>query len=217
MDIVSFVLGLIGLFSSCIIIGIIPSIISFILGIIVLAKGKKEKGLAIAGIVLSCIAFVISGFVLIIGSQDGKTESEETPTEISTAELSDKNEPAEGISNISINGCSVTYLRHEIDTNMSDEKCVVVYYEFTNNSDTNHAFDFTVDDQAFQDGIELKASLFHVNDESKDGSIEIQPGKTITVCSAFVLRDGESDVELQVKPFMSLRDKPDASLILKLK
>ncbi len=96
----------------------------------------------------------------------------------------------------------VKYLSHEITENMSGDMCIAIYYEFTNNSNENKMFDTEFSDKAFQDGVELDFSIFHVNDASKNSSREIQPGVTVTVASGFVLNN-DGNVTLQVEPWIS--------------
>lgn len=100
----------------------------------------------------------------------------------------------------------VKYKKHEFTENMSGEKCIVIYYEFTNNSNENKVFDYNFTDKAFQNGVELDFSLFHVNEESKNSDREIQPNTTVTVASAFVI-NSESDIILEVQPFISFSDE----------
>lgn len=181
---------------------------------------KKKKG-----ILSKIFIFIIA--CCIIGAVFGKKEPTDSPTSnAKTSTSSDSNTVASNdivntdeaevnIIDVDISDCHVKYLRHEIANNMAGEKCLVVYYEFTNNSKDNKAFDYTISDKAFQDGVELQSSLFHVNDESKDSSAQIQPGTTITVASGFVLRD-ESDVQLEVNAYISFSSKPKDSMTLTL-
>lgn len=120
------------------------------------------------------------------------------------------------IIDVDINGCHVTYEGHEVVQNMAGDLCVAVYYQFTNNTGENQEFDLTVSDKAFQNGVELEQSVFHVNDESKLSVMEIQPGVSITVCSGFVLRD-ESNVELQLFPWISFDSTPSDAMSLSVK
>ena len=41
---------------------------------------------------------------------------------------------------------TVKYLKHEVTENDFGEKVLVVYYDFTNNSDDNAVFDYSFDD-----------------------------------------------------------------------
>lgn len=102
---------------------------------------------------------------------------------------------------------TVKYLNHQIQTDAANQECLIVYYEFTNNSDKTQTFDYCFDDKVFQNGVELESSYFHANDETKNSGKEIKPGVTITVASSFVLTENRSNVELEVSPFMSFDDK----------
>lgn len=115
-----------------------------------------------------------------------------------------------------INDCHITYLKHEIVENMAGDRCLAVYFQFTNNNKEAKSFIYTVSDKAYQNGVQLESSLFHVNDESHSKSLEVKTGVSITVCSAFVLRDETADVELDVAPWISLSDKVTDSMTLKL-
>lgn len=74
MGIASFIIGILSLLMSCIpIVGIlvcIPAVVAIILGIVELAtmksRGKKKKGMAIAGIIMSAFAIVVSIIILLI-------------------------------------------------------------------------------------------------------------------------------------------------------
>ena len=192
---------------------------------------KKKKG-----ILWKILIFIVA--CCIIGAVFGKKEPTNSPAsnaqtgtssdshtvvsnDISKAEqetsaiATDATESEANMIDVDISDCHVKYLRHEIANNMAGEKCLVIYYEFTNNSKDNKAFDYTISDKAFQGGVELQSSLFHVNDESKDSGAEIQPGTTITVASGFLLRD-ESDVQLEVNAYISFSSKPKGSMTLTL-
>lgn len=65
--IISFILGILGILTICISIGWLPGIIGFILGIVGCCLKERKKGLAIAGLVLSIIAIILSGIVTLFG------------------------------------------------------------------------------------------------------------------------------------------------------
>lgn len=144
---------------------------------------------------------------------ENKTDREENEREFAA-----RREPSpfdDDIIDVDIDDCHIEYLYHEVVQNMADDLCVAVYYQFTNNSNTNQAFYVTVSDKAFQNGVELEESFFHVNDDSKTREMEIQPGVSVTVCSGFVLRD-TSDIELQVSPWISFDNTPSDAMMLSL-
>lgn len=63
---ISIIFGIIGFLLSFIVIGIIPAIVSIVIGIIAIATNKPKKGMAITGVVLSAISIII--FIIIMGS-----------------------------------------------------------------------------------------------------------------------------------------------------
>lgn len=118
---------------------------------------------------------------------------------------------------VDIDDCHVTYLRHEVVKNMAGDKCLAVYYQFTNNSDENKVFTYTIDDKAFQNGVQLETSNFYINDnEARATNVEIKPGITIDVCTAFVLRDETTDIELELEKWPSYDGKVYDSMILSI-
>lgn len=136
-------------------------------------------------------------------------EEEETPKE----EPEEAPIPDDNTICVTVSDCYIQYIGHEIVENMSGDTCLAVYYEFTNNSSENELFSCIVDDTAFQSGIEMEHSMFHVNEESKLRDKEIQPGTTVTVCSAYVLRD-MSDVEIQFTEWLSFDGKILDSMVI---
>lgn len=177
-------------------------------------KKKKCGCLKFIVIFFAIIGILFTAILLMPtdSDEDSDTKEEKTPVE-----LQDNEEDSDNIIDVDINDLHVKYIKHEIVKNSSDDKCIAIYFEFTNNTDENKAFYTSIRDTAFQDGVELESSIFHVNEESRDSNVEIQPGKTITLCEAFVLRDDENDVELTVGEFWSDSDDSDDEMILKIK
>lgn len=64
--IASLVLGIFGMLTAVITIGIIPSIVGLILGCIGVSQKNRSKGTAIAGLVCSIIGILIVGIVCFI-------------------------------------------------------------------------------------------------------------------------------------------------------
>lgn len=85
--IASLILGIIGILTLCIVLGIVPAILSIVFGIIAIANKDNKKALPIIGIVLSSIAIIGSVFVAIFALSDtnnDKSNTEEITTEITT-------------------------------------------------------------------------------------------------------------------------------------
>ena len=101
--------------------------------------------------------------------------------------------------NIDYANCNISYMYSSVERD-SDPR-LFVYYRFTNNGsdDETHYFDYLVDQKAFQDGIQLESSLWSSNQAMEDSNTGIQPGVSITICTAFYLRNLKSDVELTMK------------------
>ena len=182
-----------------------------------MASRPKKMALRILLTILltiSSINFMVAGSLIFDGDsakQETVANSEENhESEREEVVPEEKEEP--NMIDVNIRDCHVKYVSSSIETNYVDEPCLVIYYEFTNNSDENKCFDYTIGAKAFQDGVELKGSYFHVNDETKDSSVEIHPGTTVTVASAYTLRNDSSDITLEVSTWLS--DKPKASMTI---
>ena len=81
---------------------------------------------------------------------------------------------------------------------------IALYFEFTNNSQETLSFSWTIMQQAFQDGIELDWAYYNgVNEAFENSSKDIKPGVTIDVCSVFLLRSLDSDIELEMFEYSS--------------
>ncbi len=221
LGIAGMIIGIISLLLSCVFIGGILGIIGLILSIVGATRKNKAAGTAIAGITLNTIAIFIMIIVMAIGAGadsgenniegENREMSAQAPSNIVSDPLSDD------IIDVDISDCHVKYVSHEVVENRSGDKCLAVYYDFTNNSDETENFSFTITDKAFQNGLELETSFFHVNDDSKNRSAEIKPGVTIRVCSGFVLRDETADIELEVSEWITLKDEPEDKMVLSIK
>lgn len=218
LGIAAMILGVLGLLSSCIFIGIIFDVLAVILGIIALADKTSAKGLPITGIVTGTIgiAVVLLAFAIFMSdtdTTDSNTEKEQTESK----DISQNSESAtENKDEFEYNDFKVKYLRHEIIKNSVDETVLVVYYDFTNNSDDAQCFSYLVTGTAFQNGVEVEKSFFHANEESKNSDKEIQKGATITVADSYVLGENRDNVTIELRPFNIWSDELLMSLDLKL-
>lgn len=163
---------------------------------------KLEKFL-IGLLIFFAIIFFLLLFIISIEDDGTNTTENNVQVEANTIDTT-------------INNCSIKYLRHEIFTDYDGKKSIYIYYQFTNNSNSNQTFSYLCDTKAFQNGIELDISYFHHNEESKRRELEIKSGVSITVCEDFVL-NSMSDVELEIYPLFSISNNPLDSMIIKLK
>lgn len=82
LAVASLVLGIVGLIFTFVVIGVIPSFIGLILGIIALATKKPKKGLAIAGIILSSLSILmLVGIISLIPSESNNTNETDVQEE----------------------------------------------------------------------------------------------------------------------------------------
>lgn len=86
LGVASLVLGIVGMLLSCLIIGIVPCVIAFVLGIIALTQKDKQHGTAIAGIVCASIGVALFIMVcLFIGLND----SDEATRKVETTDVTE--------------------------------------------------------------------------------------------------------------------------------
>lgn len=203
---------------------VLMSVVFPVIGIILLWIGKRPKKIAVR--ILLSVFLVFYTFVKFTGciaitpdssTTNVKTESEKNNVKndnkvVEQAPNQEEKKEEQNLIDADVNDCHVKYISASIEDNYVDESCLVIYYEFTNNSNENKCFDYTIWAKAFQDGVELKESNFHVNDSTKDSSVEIQPGTTVTVASAYILRNDTSEISLEVSTWLS--DKPKASMTI---
>ena len=213
-------MGTILLFFACIIV--------FFVGLIKLVVDAiRKKSLKTAGlmILISLVMFIVD--IVLIISETGKeetitTESEQQEVEVATkagkgSEVKEtESETEEPTTEFTYGKMTVKYLRHEITENEMGENVLIVYYEFTNNSNDNQAFIYSFSDTCFQNGVQLDDSLFHANEQTRNADREIQPGATIEVASAFDLGDSRDTVTLEVEPWVSFTSNKLLTLELEL-
>ena len=214
--IAGFVIGIVSLCLSCIAVGIFTGIVGFIFSLIGMRSIYKHKGLAIAGLVLNILAIFLLPFCFSYYSNLNEAKNEnivitekKNPSPAPITKNDDIKEEViedDGIINTECNGCTLKYLRHEIKKNYADEDCLVVYYEFTNNSKEATSFLYTFSAQAFQNGIELDISYFLMDDEEDNRVKYIKPGKSIEVFSLFIPKDN-SVVDLEIDELISFDNK----------
>ena len=164
-------------------------------------NSKKRMILKIIGVY---IVVCIVGAILV--NKDSNEESDDSTNSSVIAEDNTENDSNDEVF-FEYADVKMQYLRSEIDYNMYDQKCLFVYFEMTNNSDENQAFDYLVSCKAFQNGIEIDENYIYDCDEEENGSKEIQPSATITVAEVFELGDSTDSVILEVRPFNIWSDK----------
>lgn len=112
---------------------------------------------------------------------------------------------------------SVRFKQFAVSKDYGGNPCLMIYYDYTNSGDSqSSAFvDFTL--QASQNGEALEGTYPEANDPAVDNYMNtIDPGKTVTVCQVYLLKDTTSDVTLQGKETLNVSGGQTTSQVLKL-
>ena len=111
---------------------------------------------------------------------------------------------------------SIRYTDHKVKKDFAGKPCLLIYYDYTNNSSTPSSAMVDVSLQAWQDGGILTAAIPEKNIDAADRFFdEVKPGETINICQVFSL-EGTGDVTVEAET-VSETDEAKASQILKIK
>ena len=86
-------------------------------------------------------------------------------------------------------------------------KVLVIYFNFTNNSNENKSFMTTYTVRAFQNGVEMNDNYFHVGQETRNASSEVQPGASVRVAESYEYTGDKSTITVEGEPWISLGEK----------
>ena len=145
-------------------------------------------------------------------SSDSSADSE------ASSDTSDSAQTAGSSIDITTDKFSVRFKQFAVSNDYGGNPCLMIYYDYTNSGDSqSSAFvDFTL--QASQNGEALEGTYPESNDPAVDNYMAtIDPGKTVTVCQVYLLKDTTSDVTLQGKETLNVSGGQTTSQILKLK
>lgn len=203
MDILCFMLALLLFFVG------VPASIIWLIVALCSKKNKKNPLTMLVGCFVGAIVLMIAS--LNLTSDEGSENADSKDAVIESAgdneEAKKEQNEKEKTEQFEYADTNIKYLKSEIDYNSIDEKCLFVYFEFTNNSDENQSFDYLVSCKAFQNGVELDTNYIYDCDEEKNGSKEIQPGASITVAEVFELSESTDNVTLEITPFSIWSDR----------
>lgn len=93
---------------------------------------------------------------------------------------------------------TLKYTGYELSEDYEGKQCVIIYFDYTNNSEENSCYSWTANVQVFQNGVEC-GDAFILDDNNKalnNDMTEVKTGVTISVASAFYI-DGLDDIELE--------------------
>lgn len=148
-------------------------------------------------------------------SSDSSSDASADSTEPS--DTSDSAQTAGSSIDITTDKFSVRFKQFAVSKDYGGNSCLMIYYDYTNSGDSqSSAFvDFTL--QASQNGESLEGTYPEANDTAVDNYMNtIAPGKTVTVCQVFLLKDTTSDVTLQGKETLNVSGGQTTSQVLKL-
>ena len=180
-------------------------------------KDRKSRNSIIKTLIIciSCVVVVAICGSLFVQSlaniniseilSDGFVAESETPNDnenIKTTKSSNKKSTPNKVDSekgATIGAFNVKYKNSTVYTKSNGKKILIVTYSFTNNSSENASFAWNIDDNAFQNGIELERGFVYGYDgyDSGSSSRNIQPGKSMDIQEAYELRD-DSKVEIQL-------------------
>ncbi len=213
MAIAGLVIGIIALITSALpiinnasfFLGLLGAVFA-VVGTVAAVRGtRRGKGLAIAALVV-CIASIV--VVLATQSLYSAAIDESLSTQGSSDGAASQAAPStdgQGASQdevsseyaVTIDDCTTT-------TDYAGEPAIVVTYTFENNSDKATSFMVAIDDECYQNGVQLDFAV--VDDADSQSSMnDVKPGASTTVQKAYLL-DDESDVTVECKELISFDD-----------
>ena len=110
---------------------------------------------------------------------------------------------------------SIRYNKHVLARDFAGEPCLLLYYDYTNNSTDVSSAMVDVQISAYQHGKKCAAAIPESLDSALDQYIkEVKPGETVLVCQAFELAD-DTDVTVQAEEAFRLSNDTVHTLVLK--
>lgn len=147
-------------------------------------------------VVLSSLLILSFVFFAIGSGSSGKTKDQGSGS-------------ATGSADSALGDCEVEIKSCRLAKDYEGKKVAIVTYNFTNRSDTAQAFFTAVSDAVYQDGVGLNKAYFlddSANYSEDNQTKEIKKDASIDVEVAYVLNDSDTDLEVEVKEWISLND-----------
>lgn len=104
---------------------------------------------------------------------------------------------------------SVTIESARLAKDYQSKPVAIIKYKWTNNSDDANSFEGALNQQVFQDGVQLDPA-FSIEDKAyntDDGLREIKKGVSLEVEKAFALSNTSSPIEADVTDFLGLSEQ----------
>ena len=107
------------------------------------------------------------------------------------------------------------YVSHEIGTDMYGKRCVIIYYDYTNNAPDKQSALWSTMTVVTQNGIECGTAFMRANvNTSMDAYFfPVAPGATARVAEAFLISD-LSDITVKVFEYMETDSSQTVTLKL---
>ena len=140
-------------------------------------------------------------------------ESEGTTGEKESEDSAQPAEEDDGVLNYTSDQFTVVYDRYELSEDYSGNTCLLVYYNYTNNSEEASQPMVHVSLRASQNGENCTAAFpVDHNTEMDNYMAEVPAGSTVSVCQSFELTD-TSDVTLELSEAYSFNEDVDTQVI----
>lgn len=176
-------------------------------------KKKKKKRLIIFGVILALIVVIgVAG----AGSDNGGSKPAEAGTnaagQTTKAAVADKN------SENNVGKFKVELKSSRITSDYEGKKILIVTYSFKNNDSEPKSFSYSIEDKAYQNGVELGDvwTSYGIDNLSFDeASKEIKPGVSLDLQCAYELNDSSTDVTIELAQWLS--DNVQETYTIKIK
>ncbi len=152
-----------------------------------------------------------------LNDESSDSNSDASADSTASSDTADSAQTASSSIDITTDKFSVRFKQFAVSKDYGGNPCLMIYYDYTNSGDSqSSAFvDFTL--QASQNGESLEGTYPESNDTAVDNYMNtIDPGKTVTVCQVYLLKDTTSDVTLQGKETLNVSGGQTTSQVLKL-
>lgn len=135
------------------------------------------------------------------GTTSGGTDSQAPATTTTAAKADDGNKVMDTEGDIGDYHIKIVSAKKGKDYSKKD--VLIVTYEWKNNGDDEQMFSTAFSAKAFQNGVECDDLTVVDGVDKKKLLSKIKPGATLEVQEAYVL-DGDSDVSIEVGPWISI-------------
>ncbi len=123
---------------------------------------------------------------------------------------------ASGGNTLTVDGdFKVTYKSFSLVKDYKGNDAIMITYDFTNlNPEEAQSFMIAVGDRLYQDGIQLEMA---VTGESENTMTSVKNGATVTVKTAYLLRNTQSPIEIELKELFSFSSNNKVTINVAIK